>query len=204
MNKIFNENYNFTLPKLSNIKMVITSPPDSEEIGLKPMDKEYLKFMENFVENITSVSNLICIVITDRKSNGIIPKHSILTYNFDLKGYRILSHKIWVKLNSINLFRLTYSHVMVFAKGKIKQKHNKEFEFDIWNIPHKKYNEYNNNFPSILVGRIMRNFTNKNDLIYDPFMGSGTTALVAKDEGRNYVGSELDKDIYNMCMKRLG
>jgi len=51
------------------------------------------------------------------------------------------------------------------------------------------------------------NFALKQDplikTIYDPFMGSGTTATVAKSKGLDYIGSELDKDYYEIINKRL-
>ena len=43
----------------------------------------------------------------------------------------------------------------------------------------------------------------KNDLILDCFMGSGTTAIVSKKMGRNFIGTESNKDYYNLCMKEL-
>ena len=41
------------------------------------------------------------------------------------------------------------------------------------------------------------------DKIYDPFMGTGTTAVVAKKLKRNYIGSELLKDYCNIAKKKL-
>lgn len=43
----------------------------------------------------------------------------------------------------------------------------------------------------------------KDWIIYDPFMGSGTTAIACKSLGLNYIGSELDKDYYEIIQKRL-
>ncbi len=200
----YNQDYKSSIPNLPKIKMVITSPPDAEEIGLDPDSTEYLKFMEDFCENIIKVTGLICIVITDRKKNGIKPKHSILTYNMiEHHGYRLLSHKIWVKSDKIDLFRLTYAHIMVFANGKVSQKHDKEYEIDVWKIPKEKYMDYVNGFPEEVVRRVINNFTDKGDWVYDPFMGSGTTGVVCKSEGRNCIGSEIDNGIHEMCMKRI-
>ncbi len=203
MIKIYNEDYNLTLHNLSSVKMVITSPPDPDEIHMKPDDLEYNQFLEEFCDTIIDVSNLIAIVITDRKHDGIISKHSDIIQYFKDNDFRLLAHKIWVKSDKIDLFRLTYSHIMIFANGKIKQNHNKEYETDVWNIPREKYEGYLNGFPLELVERIIKNFTEPKDLIYDPFMGSGTTAIAATTYGRNCIGSELDKDNYNMCSKRL-
>ena len=50
---------------------------------------------------------------------------------------------------------------------------------------------------------IIKNFTKENDLIYDPFMGLGTTAIVAKSMNRQYIGSEISKEYIELAMKRI-
>lgn len=45
--------------------------------------------------------------------------------------------------------------------------------------------------------------SNVNDLVFDPFSGSGTTALACKNLGRNFIGSEIDKNYYEKALKRL-
>ena len=42
------------------------------------------------------------------------------------------------------------------------------------------------------------------DCVLDPFMGSGTTAMVAKSLGRDYIGCELHEDYGNLIQKRIG
>jgi len=57
--------------------------------------------------------------------------------------------------------------------------------------------------PLELMNRIVECCSNKNDIILDPFMGSGSTALSCKNLNRNYIGCELDKEYYNVCLERL-
>lgn len=57
--------------------------------------------------------------------------------------------------------------------------------------------------PKDMIKRIIKASSNKNDLVLDCFMGSGTTAVVSKKMGRNYIGTELNKDYYNLCIKAL-
>ena len=58
-------------------------------------------------------------------------------------------------------------------------------------------------FPEALARDHIVSWTNEGDLVYDPFMGSGTTAKVAKQEKRNYIGSEVSKDYCDIADKRL-
>jgi DNA modification methylase len=58
-------------------------------------------------------------------------------------------------------------------------------------------------FPEELVIRHIISWTKENDLIYDPFMGSGTTAKAAIQLKRNWIGSEIDKSYCDICEKRL-
>ena len=52
--------------------------------------------------------------------------------------------------------------------------------------------------PCILAGSA------KGDIVLDPFMGSGTTAMVAKSLGRDYIGCELHEDYGNLIQQRIG
>ena len=77
---------------------------------------------------------------------------------------------------------------------------------DIWSIKREKSKDEKNHgavFPEKLVEKILENFSNENDIIYDPFMGTGTTALVAKKMKRNYLGSEISKEFIEIANKRL-
>ena len=58
-------------------------------------------------------------------------------------------------------------------------------------------------YPEELVERIIKVGSNPGDLILDPFMGSGTTAVVAKRLGREFVGYELEKDYIKIAIERL-
>lgn len=58
-------------------------------------------------------------------------------------------------------------------------------------------------FPEELAVRHVVSWTKENDLIYDPFMGSGTTAKAAIQLKRNWIGSEIDESYCNICEKRL-
>ena len=58
-------------------------------------------------------------------------------------------------------------------------------------------------FPNDLIERLVKGFTNINDLILDPFMGSGTTAEVANRKGRKCLGFEIREDYCEIIAKRM-
>jgi DNA modification methylase len=55
----------------------------------------------------------------------------------------------------------------------------------------------------LLAGNCIMSTTKENDLIYDPYMGSGTTALACLEYNRNFIGSELNKEYCDMANNRL-
>lgn len=82
---------------------------------------------------------------------------------------------------------------------------------DIWLIkPNKKRKteekktlNHGASFPEELVERILLNFSKENDVIYDPFSGTGTTAFVSKKLNRNFIGSEIVKSYADFANKKI-
>lgn len=58
-------------------------------------------------------------------------------------------------------------------------------------------------FPEKLATDHILSWSNEGDLVYDPFMGSGTTAVCALRENRNYIGSEISEEYYNFINRRI-
>lgn len=57
--------------------------------------------------------------------------------------------------------------------------------------------------PLPLIEWLLNKYTKEGDLILDPFMGSCTTAVACYKMNRHYIGFELDKEYYEIGMKRL-
>jgi site-specific DNA-methyltransferase (adenine-specific) len=58
-------------------------------------------------------------------------------------------------------------------------------------------------FPVALPRRFIELFTYSGDLVLDPFIGSGTTAIAALDAGRHYVGYETSQEYIDLAVKRI-
>ena len=76
---------------------------------------------------------------------------------------------------------------------------------DIWLIPKEKNQTEKHKalFPQKLVQTIIENFTKENDIIYDPFMGLGTTGIVAKSMNRRFIGSEISQNYVEIANKKI-
>jgi DNA modification methylase len=57
--------------------------------------------------------------------------------------------------------------------------------------------------PLELVKRHLLHTTQENDVIFDPFLGSGTTAVACKETKRNYIGFEDNEEYYKTSLDRL-
>ena len=66
-------------------------------------------------------------------------------------------------------------------------------------------NKYNH--PTIKPIEIIKNFilnsSNENDVIFDPFLGSGTTCSAAKELGRRFIGFEINPNFYKIAQDRI-
>ena len=59
-------------------------------------------------------------------------------------------------------------------------------------------------FPPELIKQIINNFSKEGDLVLDPFMGTGTTALVCKELNRNFIGCEISSEYCDIIKERVG
>ncbi len=79
---------------------------------------------------------------------------------------------------------------------------------DVWEIPNVKSNHVEKTihpcqFPVELIERLVLALTNKGDLVFDPFMGVGTTAIAALMHERRAAGAEIVKEYVEIAKKRL-
>ena len=167
------------------------------------------------------------------KDNGALwvigSYHNIfrLGYHIQNLGYWILNDVIWKKNNPMPNFRgtrFTNAHETLIWVSKNK---NSKYTFNYqslkclnddlqirsdWNLPICNGSErikkngkkiHSTQKPEALLHRILLASTNKNDLVFDPFLGTGTTAVVAKKMGRNYFGIEKEKKYFKTAKQRL-
>ena len=142
-------------------------------------------------------------------------------------GFWILNDVIWNKNNPMPNFRgtrFTNAHeTLIWASKSEKSKYTFNYQSlkclndDLqmrsnWSLPICSGSErlkkngkkiHSTQKPESLLHRILLATSNKNDLVLDPFLGSGTSAAVAKKLGRNYFGIEKEKNYFKAAEERI-
>jgi site-specific DNA-methyltransferase (adenine-specific) len=105
-----------------------------------------------------------------------------------------------------------YEMIIVFEADKQNGRTFNKYYFnrgelqDIWRIKRSRdldTSEHFAMFPESLVSKVLLNFSKRNDLIFDPFLGSGTTARVAKNLNRRFIGIEISPEYCKIAEDRL-
>ncbi len=160
-----------------------------------------------------------------------IPIHHIIS-NFFMQNKLIWKGEIiWDKHNynckytawgswkspSNPYLKYTWEFLEIFCKGDLKhpgdlksaditEEEFKKWVYAKWDIPPerdmKKYG-HPAMFPEELAERVLKLFTFKGDIVLDPFNGVGTTTVVAKKLGRNYIGIDISEEYCKKAEERL-
>jgi DNA modification methylase len=125
----------------------------------------------------------------------------------DAQLYQLI---IWDRRNSPNIradcLVPCTEHVYWFCKSKPKvfrDAVDPQFKGEVWVINPERQKKHPAPFPETLVRNCILLSTQPGDTVLDPFMGSGTTAVVSKQLGREYLGFEIDPQYITMTEVRL-
>lgn len=96
--------------------------------------------------------------------------------------------------------------------GKLKCNPLGKNPSDVWQIPKvtsganrasKERTAHPAQFPTEMIERIIKSSSNRSDLVIDPFMGSGSTAVAAMENGRNVIGFEIEERYVRIAQERI-
>ena len=145
----------------------------------------------------------------------------------DDTGFTTINHIIWKYQFGVvtkTKFVTSHYHCLYVCKNPKKRKfypfsrfkkdsknsegrslHYKDKE-DVWNIKREYWTgdeKTPTKLPAELIEKILAYSSKKNDLVLDPFLGSGQVAMISKKQGRKFLGFEIVKEYYNFAKKRL-
>ena len=139
------------------------------------------------------------------------------------KGASASSSTAWGSWKSASnpILRDVHEYILIFSKGDYKRHLTKEQktvkknsigrdEFlewtkTVWQMPAESARRVGHPapFPEELPRRLIHLYSFETDIVLDPFMGSGTTAVAALKSGRNFVGYEIMADYLKLARKRI-
>ncbi len=112
---------------------------------------------------------------------------------------------IWQRNGGINFnpgyFLPTYEVIYLIAKPKFRLTKGAPAMGDVWSIPQESRNPHPAPFPLELARRCISSTDAR--IVLDPFMGSGTTAIAANAEQRDWIGFDLSDDYCRLARERI-
>lgn len=195
--------------------------------------KEYLNLLKkSFLETYRVLVNggRACINVANLGRKPYIPLSDYISKMMIEIGFNMRGEIIWNKASSASpstawgswqsaanpILRDIHEYILVFSKGDYKRARGKkentitkeqfmEWTKSVWvmNAESARRIGHPAPFPEELPFRLIQLYSFKDDIILDPFMGSGTTAISALKSDRKYVGYEISKEYIELAEKRI-
>ena len=123
-------------------------------------------------------------------------------------GFKLKNSIVWVK-NAWTAgdlqaaFGFQYEVILLFNKGRAILQGKRTG--DVWSVPRVagKQQVHQNQKPVELIERCIEYHSKPGDIVFDGFMGSGTTAIAARNLGRRFLGYEIEPKYFNLITNRL-
>lgn len=191
----------------NSIDLIITSPPyyNSQHKYQRGSGFHYtrdigepLYTIEDFFEKVYSKLKddaMVCLNIGfSYGETGVMRPYDILNRLRKI-GYFVIDQIIWHKNNPIPIqHRLTnaYELIFVLSKSPKGKYYTKSYTHNVWKFPVQKGVGHSAVFPDELPRMCLEHFSKEEDVVLDPFMGSGTTARACEKMNRKWIGFELN------------
>ena len=217
----------------NSVHLMITSPPYNvtKEYDQNLTLKQYLQLIENVMRETYRVlinGGRACINIANVGRKPYIPLSDYIGRIMTDIGFNNRGQVIWDKAASAGgscawgswqsasnpSLRDVHEYILIYSKGKKKKKKGidtirkedfLEWTKSIWkmNTESAKRVKHPAPFPEELPHRLINLYSFENDIILDPFMGSGTTAIAALKNKRRFVGYDVSEEYIKIANERI-
>ena len=221
LNDIYNEDCYEAIKKIpdKSVDLIIIDPPyELETEGSK--ENSISKSFANMNNDIKSLSQGIDLSIL-KELTRIMKRHNIyiwcnkkqileyMKYFVEEQGC-VFEIMTWLKTNPTPLcggnYLIDKEFCLYFRKG-VKLNTRFETASTYWLSSKNKEDRDAFEHPTVkplsIIKKLIGNSSNENDIVADFFLGSGTTCVAAKELNRQYIGFEIDKQYYDIAVKRL-
>ena len=194
---------------------------------------EYLSMLNRVWQEVHRVlvpGGRACINVANLGRKPYLPLHSFILQQLLELGFLMRGEIIWDKAASASpstawgswlsasnpVLRDVHEYILVFCKGNFKRPQGDRINTiekedflawtkSVWQFPAVQARKIGHPapFPIELPHRLIQLYTYQNDVVLDPFAGSGTTCLAAKQDGRKFVGYEINPKYCQLADERL-
>ena len=217
LNKIYNEDCLEGMKRIpdGSVDLIVTDPPYLISYKTNYRKNKYHKF----TKEIANDNNPIVISKYIEECYRILKNDSAMYMfcNFDKvdffkqeleKYFKVKNMIVWVKNNHTAgdlKAQFGKKYELVFLVNKGRALFNGKRLTDVWEFDRVSGNSqlHQNQKPLELIERCITKHSNVGDVVFDGFMGSGTTAIASMKTGRNYIGFELDKGYFDIANERI-
>jgi modification methylase len=215
-----------------SIDCIVTSPPYNKKglIGkVNPGNQVWKKFnidYESYGDDLSEKDYHIWMIEVLNEMKRIIKPTGSIFFNHKLRRHKNKLHLptdfisksdlnvyqliVWNRLSSPNIRKDVLlpctEHIYWLTKGKpnvFKDNLDKKFQSEVWEINADRNTKHPAPFPKQLVENCILLSTEKNSLVLDPFLGSGTSAIVSNKLGRDFIGIEIDEKYLELSKSEL-
>lgn len=192
---------------------------------------DYLKRVWREVYRVLAPGGRMCINVANLGRKPYLPVHLFIMQSALELGFQMRGEIIWNKAASASpstawgswqsatnpTLRDVHEYILIFCKDSFRRKAQPgrvntiskeqflEYTKSVWAFsaaPARKVG-HPAPFPVELPARLIQLYTFSGEVVLDPFMGSGQTAIAAKQAGRHFVGYEIDPQYVALAMKRI-
>ena len=193
--------------------------------------REFLKRVWKEVYRVLVPGGRVCINIANLGRKPYIPLHAFIIKDMLDIGFLMRGEIIWNKGSSASpstawgswlsaknpTLRDVHEYILVFSKDTFKRENPKrrestiskeeflDFTKSVWTFPAVSARKIGHPapFPEELPYRCIQLYTFKEEVVLDPFIGSGQTAIAAIKTGRYYIGYEINEEYVKLAEKRI-
>ena len=217
----------------NSVHLMITSPPYNvtKEYDQNLTLNQYLQLIENVMKETYRVlinGGRACINIANVGRKPYIPLSDYIGRIMTSIGFNNRGQIIWDKAASAGgscawgswqsasnpSLRDVHEYILIYSKGNLSRKKGKdtirkedflEWTKSIWkmNTESAKRVKHPAPFPEELPHRLINLYSFENDIVLDPFMGSGTTAVAAIKNKRQFVGYDISEEYIKIANDRI-
>lgn len=210
MYKLYNDDCFNLIKDIPNnyFDLVITDPPYG--INLQPqrekskfkntvvINDQDLNWLPNFVNEIYRVSkNTVCVFCSWQNID-------IFKQEFE-KKFNIKNILVWDKdwFGMGNNYRPNYELILLLCKTNVKTKSNNKSNILKYRRIHPIKLKHSCEKPIPLLEDLIVELSNEGDIVFDCFMGSGSTGVACLNTNRDFIGIEIDKHYFDIAKERI-